>query len=937
MSRRIVIVGNGMVGHKFLEILRAKTSEFELTVITEEPRLAYDRVHLSAFFDKPCPDLSLGTYEQYSTWGVQVIYARATGLDRKRKVVITEHHEVAYDLLVLATGSYPFVPPIEGKDLEGCFVYRTLEDLARIEAYARHCRTGAVIGGGLLGLEAAGTLLKLGLQAHVVEFAPRLMPQQVDEQGGRLLKRKIEAMGIGVHLSKSTQKIESLLSGAEEQNPAGNQHPKACGNKVLKFADGTELQTDLVVFAAGIRPRDELARQSGLAVGERGGIVIDDECRTSDPDIFAIGECAVHRGRVYGLVGPGYAMARVLTDVLLGIGSRFTGADTSTQLKLLGVEVGSFGDAFAQTPGAEEIFFSDHIRGVYTKLVISSDSKLLGGILVGDTSRYSTLHSMVGSHVEQPQHLLLPPVKGEAAVSYSLPMNARVCSCENVTKAQICEAVVAGARDIGAIKEATKAGTGCGGCIALTTEILKEQLLAMGEAVSNHLCEHFPYTRAELFHIVQVMGYRTFEQLLQSHGRGLGCEICKPAVASILASLYNEYVLKPELAPLQDTNDRFLANMQRDGTYSVVPRIPGGEITPAKLITLGEVAKKYGLYTKITGGQRIDMFGAKLHQLPHIWRDLVAAGFESGHAYGKALRTVKSCVGDTWCRYGVQDSVGLAIRIENRYKGLRAPHKIKAAVSGCTRECAEAQSKDFGIIATERGWNLYVCGNGGMKPRHADLLVQDVDEETLIRIIDRFLMFYIRTADRLQRTSVWLEKLEGGIEYLKQVILEDKLGLCAELEAQMAHIVATYQDEWATTLQDPERLEQFHHFVNADLPDDNIVVVNVRGQHRPAYDFERLAALPMVSKTHSHRVAASEQQKGSPPVAAHQMAAEPIKWTKVCSLGQILPNSGVCALVGGQQLLYFAYKTSSMPSPTSIPLPKPMSSAGASWVAQVSV
>jgi nitrite reductase (NADH) large subunit len=296
---------------------------------------------------------------------------------------------------------------------------------------------------------------------------------------------------------------------------------------------------------------------------------------------------------------------------------------------------------------------------------------------------------------------------------------------------------------------------------------------------------------------------------------------------------------------LQDTNDRFLANMQRDGTYSVVPRIAAGEITPDQLIAIGAVGKKYQLYTKITGGQRIDMFGAQLHELPLIWGELVAAGFETGHAYGKSLRTVKSCVGDTWCRYGVQDSVGLAIRIENRYKGLRSPHKLKSAVSGCTRECAEAQSKDFGIIATERGWNLYVSGNGGMKPRHADLLATDLDEVTLIKYIDRFLMFYVRTADRLQRTSTWLEKLEGGLDYLKQVVIEDKLGIAAELEAQMDFIVGSYQDEWRTTIENPEKLKQFRHFINSDQPDDNIVVVNERGQHRPAYDFERLQALPV--------------------------------------------------------------------------------------------
>jgi nitrite reductase (NADH) large subunit len=307
--------------------------------------------------------------------------------------------------------------------------------------------------------------------------------------------------------------------------------------------------------------------------------------------------------------------------------------------------------------------------------------------------------------------------------------------------------------------------------------------------------------------------------------------------------LWNDYVLDEKHVGLQDTNDTFLANMQKKGTYSVIPRVAGGEITPDKLIVLGQVAKKYNLYTKITGGQRIDLFGARVQHLPAIWKELVEAGFETGHAYGKALRTVKSCVGSTWCRYGVQDSVAMALYIENRYKGLRAPHKFKSAVSGCTRECAEAQSKDFGVIATENGWNLFVGGNGGMKPRHAELFATDLDDETLIKYIDRFLMFYVRTADRLQRTSVWMSNLEGGLEYLQQVVIEDSLGIAAELDAQMDNIVGTYQCEWKTTIENPERMKRFEQFVNADAEDDQIVFVQERGQPRPATEEERIKLL----------------------------------------------------------------------------------------------
>ncbi len=831
----IVVIGNGMVGHKFLESLMGSGQRFDITIINEEAHLAYDRVHLSSYFETPAPDLSLGRTADYEAWGVKVAWGKASSIDRETKNVYVGDQRFPYDILVLATGSFPFVPPVPGKDLNGVFVYRTLEDLDKIRNYSQNSKVGVVIGGGLLGLEAAGALKNLGLTAHVVEFAPRLMPVQVDEAGGKMLKRKIEDMGIGVHVAKST---ECIFDADDSGRVAG-----------LKFADGQTLETDMVVFSAGIRPRDELARASGIEVGERGGIVINDSCRTSDPSIYAIGECALHSGRIYGLVAPGYTMARVLADVLTGGEQRFEGADLSTKLKLLGVDVASFGDSFAKTPGAEEMSFIDPIKGSYKKIVLSSDgTTLLGGVLVGDTSDYGALVAQVQANtvLSNPAELIVPSFDG-ARVKAALPDSAMICSCENVSKGAIVTAIRDGASDMAGIKTSTKACTGCGGCAALCKDVLNAELVAMGQTVNNHLCEHFEYSRQELYDIIRVRQYQNFDQVLEHHGHGEGCEICKPAVASILASLYEEYILKDGLEVLQDTNDRFLANMQRDGTYSVVPRMAGGEVTPEGLIAVGSVAKKYGLYTKLTGGQRVDMFGARLEQLPYIWQELIEAGFESGHAYGKALRTVKSCVGSTWCRYGVQDSTAMAVLLENRYKGLRAPHKLKSAVSGCTRECAEAQSKDFGIIATERGYNLFVCGNGGMRPRHADLFASDLDDETLIRYIDRFLMFYIRTADRLQRTSVWLEKMPGGIEYLKQVILEDSLGICAELEADMEKHVQNYQCEWAATLENPEKMATFKHFVNSDLQDDNIVFVKDRDQHRPIYDFERLEALPMLN------------------------------------------------------------------------------------------
>jgi nitrite reductase (NADH) large subunit len=834
MAKRLVTIGNGMVGHRFLEQMVAKGSDWELISFCEEPRVAYDRVNLSGFFaGKSADELSLVEPGFYQDRNVQVhVGDKAVGIDRANKTVTSANGlTIDYHTLVLATGSYPFVPPIKGNDLQGTFVYRTICDLEAMEEYAKTCKIGVVVGGGLLGLECANALQNLGLKTHVVEFMPRLMPMQVDESGGGVLRQKIEYLGIGVHTGKSTTEILGDQDGRVHR---------------MQFADGTELLTDMIVFSAGIRPQDELARKCGLTVGDRGGIEIDEYCQTSDPDIYAIGECALYNNRTYGLVAPGYRMAEVAADRLCGNSNSFAGADMSTKLKLLGIDVASFGDAFATTPGSKVIAIDDAVAGTYKKLVLDEQGhKLLGGILVGDAAAYGTLLQLMQNQMALPPHpedLILPPRSGATMAMGvdQFPDTAQICSCNNVTKGQICSAIQdQELRDVGSVKSCTNAGTGCGGCMPLVTDLLKSELKKAGIEVKNHLCEHFAFSRQELYSLVRSQQIHTFTALLDRYGTGRGCEICKPAISSILASAWNDQILNPPHVGLQDTNDSFLANIQRDGTYSVIPRIPGGEITPDKLIVLGEVAKEFGLYTKITGAQRIDLLGARVDQLPKIWQRLVAAGFESGHAYGKALRTVKSCVGSTWCRFGVQDSVSLSIEIELRYRGLRAPHKLKSAVSGCTRECAEAQSKDFGIIATEKGWNLYVCGNGGMKPQHAQLLAADLDKETLIRYIDRFLMFYIRTANRLERTATWFNKLEGGMEYLQQVVIHDSLGIAAELEAEMNQQVATYACEWDVTLKDPVKLQRFQHFVNSDAPDPNIVQVEERGQNRPAYEHER--------------------------------------------------------------------------------------------------
>ena len=835
---KLVVVGNGMVGHQFLQSLAdsGQLARYDITVFCEENRLAYDRVYLSSYFSgATADDLAMGDAETYRSWGLNVlINEQVTSIIREANIITTDQGTTLnYDKLVLATGSYPFVPPVPGHDRDRCLVYRTIDDLDAIAAAAEKSKIGTVVGGGLLGLEAAKALTDLGLETHVVEFAPRLMAVQLDDGGGAMLRHKIEELGVSVHTGKNTQLIDD-----------GEQ----CFHK-MNFADGEVLETDLILFSAGIRPRDELARQAELELGERGGIVINNSCQTSDPDIYAIGECALWNKQIFGLVAPGYQMAKVAVDHLNGGNEQFTGADMSTKLKLMGVDVASIGDAHGRTPGSINYTFVDERAEVYKKLVVSEDGKiLLGAILVGDAEEYGTLlqYMLNGIHLpEYPDTLILPNRGDDHQTGLgvaALPETAQICSCHDVTKADVRAALDGGCCTLGDVKGATKAATGCGGCSALLTDLVNHELEEMGVEVNRNICEHFPYTRQDLYNLIRVNEIRSFEALLAEYGSGHGCEICKPAVGSILASCWNDYILEKPHVQLQDTNDTFMANMQKDGTYSVVPRVAGGEITPDKLIVIGQVAKKYNLYTKITGGQRVDLFGARLEQLPLIWQELVEAGFETGHAYGKSLRTVKSCVGSTWCRFGVDDSAGLAIELENRYKGLRAPHKIKFAVSGCTRECAEAQSKDIGVIATENGWNLYVCGNGGMKPRHGDLFATDLDKETLVRYIDRILMFYIKTADRLQRTSVWMENLEGGLEYLQQVIINDSLSIGEELEQQMDLVVDNYQCEWKTTLNNPEALKRFRPFVNApEAQDDNILFIEERDQPRPATREERQA------------------------------------------------------------------------------------------------
>ena len=833
--KKIVVIGNGMVGYKFCEKLvdLVESNTLEIKIFGEEPRPAYDRVHLSEYFEnQDAKSLELAPASWYSDHNIELITGQyITDIDKDTKTIKTQSGDTYnYDQLVLATGSIPFVPPIRGVEKEGVFVYRTIEDLEGMLAYAEKINAkktngkAAILGGGLLGLEAGKAVLDMGLEPHVVEFAPKLMPRQLDARSSKVLQLTLESMGIHIHLGKATNQIlgNGSITGME-------------------FGEDDEISVDMLIISAGIRPRDELAKSCGLDTGTRGGIVVNNKMQTSDPSIYAIGEVALYNQMIYGLVAPGYDMANVAANQIVGNNDVLmpSDIDMSTKLKLIGVDVASFGTPFMPADKGHSIIFENKTKRLYKRINVSHDGKnLLGGILVGDAEDYNILHQMYLNGMTLPENAeeLIVGARDEGGSAFGsamdLPDTAQICSCESVSKGDICNALLN--EESSSLKDivfCTKATTGCGGCKPMVVDLVNETLKSMGKEVKEVICEHFQYTRQELYGIIQVKNITSYDEALNTIGNGDGCEVCKPALASIFATIYNDTANKE--AVIQDSNDRFLANIQRNGSYSVVPRIPGGEITPEKLIVLGQVAKKYDLYTKITGGQRIDLFGAELNDLPAIWKELIAAGFESGHAYGKALRTVKSCVGSTWCRYGMDESVSFAIELEERYKGLRSPHKLKGGVSGCIRECAEARGKDFGVIAVEGGWNLYVCGNGGAKPKHALLLAEQIDNKTVIKYLDRFLMYYIRTAAPLMRTAAWLEKLEGGIEQLKRIVVDDSLNLAQELEVQMQGLVDRYECEWKQAVENENIKNRFRHFVNTEDRDDNMIFVPMREQKMP--------------------------------------------------------------------------------------------------------
>ncbi len=752
--------------------------------IGEEPHIAYNRVGLTGYFaNRSIEALHLNPLAWYSSHAPGKLTYHTSDpvlrIDSEAKQVHTSKgHAIPYDTCVLATGSDAALPPYLSRaafaQTEGTFVYRNLADLEQMIDYAqvhKPVKRAAVVGGGLLGLEAAKALLDLEEVQQVVllERNQWVLSRQLDAHGGRMVLQKVRNMGVEVLLGA---RVRSLLTEEEQETP-DSETKRFCG---VQLESEEKVPLDMIVFAVGITPRDELARASGIEVAKRGGITIDARLATSAPDVYAIGECASWQDETWGLIGPGISMADVLAFNLTEGPSHsmrsMSTPDVSTKLKLMGVDVASFGDYFADQgkftrplPGqprrkaagappptvadVQSLTYHDPFSDVYKKYIFTADGKyVVGGMMVGDVSDHVKLVGLANKGkpiVKPPGEFIVAARKEGEEEGDELDDDAQICSCHNVTKNHVVKAVKGGCRALGEMKSKTKCGTGCGGCMPLATSIFNAAMKAEGAEISNNLCPHFKFSRQEMFTMIKFRKLKTFNEVMSATGvkpDSLGCEVCRPAVGSILSSLYNEPIMNPALRQTQDTNDRYMANIQRDGTYSVVPRIAGGELTPEQLIVLGQVAKKYRLYSKITGGQRVDLFGAKKQELPYIWEELIAGGFESGQAYGKSLRTVKSCVGSTWCRYGLGDSVGFAVELEKRYRGLRAPHKFKSGVSGCVRECAEAQSKDFGLIATPKGWNIFVGGNGGAKPRHAELIAEDVTKHQAVKILDRFLSEY---------------------------------------------------------------------------------------------------------------------------------------------------------------------------------------------------
>ncbi|PWC34625.1 nitrite reductase [Azospirillum sp. TSO35-2] len=768
-KERLVVVGNGMAGMKTVEELLAKApGRYEITVFGAEPHPNYNRIMLSPVLagEKTFDQIVLNSREWYDANGITLLTGEPVeGIDRAAKTVVSQSGRVvSYDRLLLATGSMPFIIPVPGATLPGVIGFRDLADVdAMLEAAARGGRA-VVIGGGLLGLEAANGLRVKGMDVTVIHLMPTLMERQLDPSAGTLLQRELERRGIEV------------LTGADTAEILGDERVTA-----VRLKDGRELPADIVVMAVGIRPNMALGKLAGLDCGR--GIRVDDQMRTSDPSIFAVGECVEHRGVTWGLVAPLFEMAKVLADRLAGgEGGAYTGSVTSTKLKVTGVDVFSAGD-FSGGEGTEDIVFRDAARGVYKRLVLK-DGKLLGAVLYGDTKDGAWYFSLLkdGADVSAERETMIfgqgfggADAGDPNAAIAALPDSAEICGCNGVCKGTIVKAITdKGLTSLDEVKAHTKASASCGGC-AGTVERLLAVTLGDGFTAAptvKPMCKCTHHSHDAVRAAIVDRGLKSMADVFQAMEWTTpdGCASCRPALNYYLLCAWpGEYTDDYQSRYI---NERVHANIQKDGTYSVVPRMWGGLTTASELRAIADVVDKFAIPTvKVTGGQRIDLFGVKKEDLPAVWADLNAAGMVSGHAYAKGLRTVKTCVGSEWCRFGTQDSTGLGVKLERMTWGTWTPHKVKLAVSGCPRNCAEATIKDLGVVCIDSGYELHVGGNGGLHVRACDLLVRVATEEEVLEYTGAFMQLYREEARYLERTAPWVERV--GLDHIKAALVED--------------------------------------------------------------------------------------------------------------------------------------------------------------------
>jgi nitrite reductase (NADH) large subunit len=797
MAQKLVVIGAGMASGRVLEhLFEAAPGAYDVTLFNAEPRGNYNRIMLSPVLsgDKSYADIVTHDADWYAANNVTCRFGDAVvKIDRANKVITSATGDLPYDKLLIATGSAPFIIPVAGKDLPGVVTYRDLEDTNAMIAAAKPGAKAVVIGGGLLGLEAAAGMQLRGMEVVVIHLMGHLMERQLDPAAGYLLQKALEARGIKVHCKGATKAI------------LGRDRVEA-----VVLEDGTVYPADLVCMAVGIRPEVRLATDAHLEIGR--GITVSDQMVTSDPDILAVGECVEHNNQLFGLVAPLYDQAKIVASTLLGQNAEFRPVQTATKLKVTGCDLFSAGD-FADAPGREDIVFRDPGRGIYKRLVIEGN-RLMGAVMYGDTADGNWFFGLIkdGTDIDPMRDTLIfgPAFQGGAAADpmaavAALPPSAEICGCNGVCKGKIVDAVLAGANTLDLVRAQTKASSSCGTCTGLVEQVMAVTLGDSFVANANPpMCKCTDHTHEDVRRLIKSMALKSIPAVMQELGWKTvgGCHSCRPAL--------NYYLLSDWPLEYQDdrqsrfVNERNHANIQKDGTYSVVPRMWGGVTTPSELRAIADAADKYNVpMVKVTGGQRIDLLGVRKEDLPSMWADLNAAGMVSGHAYSKGLRTVKTCVGTEFCRFGTQDSTGLGIKLEKLLWGSWSPAKVKLGVSGCPRNCAEATCKDIGVVCVDSGYEISVAGAAGMDVKETQFFAKASSEEEAMQIIAAFTQLYRENARYLHRIYKWVAKV--GLDWCQAQVVEDHANRQALYDRFMVSQSVYQVDPWADLARPEQR------------------------------------------------------------------------------------------------------------------------------------